>query len=202
MVPIPSHFVFNLFHRGPILYMITIMSDALEPLFHNSVARRLAAGETLFHTGDAVTDVFQVTAGAVALQRVTPEGAELTIQVALEGDVLAEASLYSPVYHCDAVALRNATMKLVAVKTALARLRTSADMAEYWASKLARSVQDARSKAEIRSLKTVSARLEAWIALGGNLPERGQYQSVATEIGVTREALYRELSQRRSHASS
>ena len=87
--------------------MITIMSDALKPLFHNSVARRLAAGETLFHTGDAVTDVFQVTAGAVALQRVTPEGAELTIQVALKGDVLAEASLYSPVYHCDAVALNS-----------------------------------------------------------------------------------------------
>jgi hypothetical protein len=40
-------------------------------------------------------------------------------------------------------------------------------------------------------------RLEAWLCEGNALPSKGRRQDVATEIGVTREALYRELSRRR-----
>ena len=63
---------------------------------------------------------------------------------------------------------------------------------------LARSVQAARVRAEIRSLPRVAERLDAWLAEGNALPGKGQRQELAAELGVTREALYRELSRRRT----
>ena len=70
---------------------------------------------------------------------------------------------------------------------------------ESWSALLARSVQAARLRAEIRSLPRVAERLDAWLGEGNALPERGRWQEVAAELGVTREALYRELSSRRPH---
>jgi len=47
-------------------------------------------------------------------------------------------------------------------------------------------------------LKTVAARLDAWLAFHDNqLPPRGKRVEFAREIGVSPEALYRELARRR-----
>ena len=51
--------------------------------------------------------------------------------------------------------------------------------------------------AEIRSLRSVSDRLDAWIAEYGPMPNKGLWQGVANELSVSREALYRELARRR-----
>jgi hypothetical protein len=40
-------------------------------------------------------------------------------------------------------------------------------------------------------------RLDAWLEEGNRTPERGRWQEVAAELGVSREALYRELALRR-----
>jgi len=60
----------------------------------------------------------------------------------------------------------------------------------------------ARVRAEIRSLPTVAARLDVWLAEGNELPSKGHWQTVAAELSVTREALYRELARRRKPDSS
>ena len=80
----------------------------------------------------------------------------------------------------------------------VARLRSDPDLAEVWARNLAHAVQAARLRAEIRSLPRVADRLDAWLAKGRSLPDKGRWQEVAAELGVTREALYRELARRRS----
>jgi CRP-like cAMP-binding protein len=66
---------------------------------------------------------------------------------------------------------------------------------------LANAVQEARLRAEIRSLRTTAERLDAWLGEGRALPVKGQWQDLAGELGVTREALYRELAKRRSPAA-
>lgn len=70
-------------------------------------------------------------------------------------------------------------------------------LAEAWAAHLARSVQAARLRAEIRTLRKVSERVDAWLGEGRALPDKGHWQDLAAELGVTREALYRELARRR-----
>ena len=61
------------------------------------------------------------------------------------------------------------------------------------ATHLASEVQRARARAELLALRTVRERLEGWLAFHGELPARGRWIAVANEIGVTPEALYREL---------
>ena len=74
---------------------------------------------------------------------------------------------------------------------------TDQDFAEAWAAHLAGEVRNARLRAEILTLKTVSERLDAWLADRDHLPEKGNWKAVAQEIGTSPEALYREIARRR-----
>jgi CRP-like cAMP-binding protein len=178
--------------------MIAIMQGMFDRLFDG--ARRVVAdaGTVLFRTGDGVQSLYRLSSGAVDLRRVTPEGTELVLQRAGPGEVLAEASAYSAVYHCDGVvAAKHTEVLSIPVASFRARLRADPDLSEAWAKALSRSVQAARTRAELRTIRTVRGRLDAWLVLGGTLPEKGRYQDLAAELGTTREALYRELSRRR-----
>ena len=69
-----------------------------------AIERRLTAGQSLFYAGGKSAGFYEVVSGTVRLIRVDASGREAVLQVAGAGDSLAEASLFSPTYHCDAVA--------------------------------------------------------------------------------------------------
>lgn len=177
--------------------MIVVMHHALLPLFAGSRSLDLPVGEAVFLTGQRVETIFMLRSGQVQLQRHTPHGARLILQIAGADTVLAEASAFSESYHCDAVATERATLAALPKPAFIAALRDDPDLALAWSATLARSVQSARVRAEIRSLPKVAERLDAWLDEGHGLPEKGRWQDVAAELGITREALYRELSRRR-----
>jgi CRP-like cAMP-binding protein len=176
--------------------MIAIMSSHLAPLFAPSPVRALARGEALFRAGDPVSSVFFVRSGTVDLVRHTRSGTRMILHRASGGTVVAEASVWSDTYHCDAVAGDASAVATMPRDAFRARLERDAALASAWAADLARIVQDTRMRAEIRTLRTVSERLDAWLLRGRSLPGRGHIQNLAEEIGVTREALYRELARR------
>ena len=181
-------------------HMITIMSASYISIFDADSATdlHLTEGAPLFHAGDPVTQIALVRAGAVHLLRRTATGATVILQAARPGDVVAEASAYSPAYHCGAEAARASRVTLLPVKRFRAALAADPALAVSWAAHLARSVQSARMRAEIRTLRTVAERLDAWLGEGHALPEKGHWQDIAAQLGVTREALYRELARRRA----
>ena len=183
--------------------MIAIMSRPLDALWNASgPTRRLVEGEVLFRTGEPVRHVYRVEEGEIRLARLLPQRSELTIQRARDGDVLAEASLYAAAYHCDAVAILPTRVRSAPISRAVAMLAGDAEVALAFMRHLAIEVQSARARAEIVSLRTVSERLDAWLAFrDGDLPPRGQWRDVAGEIGVSPEALYRELAARRATAT-
>lgn len=121
----------------------------------------------------------------------------MVLQNAGPGAFVAEASAYSSRYHCDAVAAEESVVAGLPRERFLSALKDDPALAENWSALLAHSVQSARLRAEIRSLPRVADRLDAWLGEGNRLPERGRWQEVAAELGVTREALYRELALRR-----
>lgn len=180
--------------------MIAIMSMPLLPLFAAGEPRRIAGGAWLFHGGDPVNAMHLVVEGVVALTRVTGAGASVILQRAEAGQVLAEASAYARAYHCDAQAVTAAVLRSVPVAAFRARLAAEPALAERWAAHLAHAVQAARLRAEIRTLRRVAERLDAWLGEGRALPEKGAWQDLAAELGVSREALYRELARRREPA--
>lgn len=181
--------------------MIVIMSTGLDA--HLSALPSSESvfdeGRFLFHRGDPVRKMFVVVEGAVHLIRSQRNGATIILQRAGAGDLLAEASLFSDRYHCDAVAVAPARVRRVARSAVLASLERRAGFAAAFAEHLGRQVQDSRLRAEILSLKTVTQRLDAWlVGHDGKLPAKGDWKRVAMEIGVSPEALYRELARRRT----
>lgn len=154
---------------------------------------RLDAGQTLFLRGDPVRSMHAVREGRIHLIRHQPGGEALVLQRAAAPAILAEASLYFSRYHCAAAAETAATLWIVPIATLRQALTRDTKLAASWAVHLAHEVQQARLHAEILSMRTVRARLDAWMAWHGGLPARGLWLGIARDIGVTPEALYREI---------
>ncbi|MGX1374087.1 CRP-like cAMP-binding protein [Priestia megaterium] len=51
-------------------------------------------GDFLFQEGSPSTHLFFITSGAVQVGKVTPEGRELTLQLASSGDLIGEVMLF------------------------------------------------------------------------------------------------------------
>ena len=170
--------------------------ERLQPL--NPTAREFKSGAHLFRRGDEVLVLHLVVAGEAHLVRHRADGGTLVLQRALPDMVLAEASVFSEHYHCDCVAV--VPTRTFAVARSAVRMLFTADpgFAEAWALQLAHELQATRLRAEILSLRTVAERLDAWIAWNGEgIPPRGTWRTVASEMGTSPEALYRELARRR-----
>jgi len=175
--------------------MIEIMLDYLRSLPHSM--RTFRKGQYLFHQGDPVDLMFLVENGEALLLRRHRDGSLVVLQRATSGAVLAEASLFSSVYHCDAIANTRVVVRLILRIKMKELFETNVTFASNWASHLADEVRHARLRAEILSLKTVSERLNAWIANAGCLPTKGSWKATAQEIGTSAEALYREMARRK-----
>lgn len=82
------------------------MLEPIEPHLNGLRCRKrhFEGGQHLFHRGDPVTDLHVVLIGSIHLVRHQGDGSALIVQRAGAGSILAEASLYSDRYHCDAVA--------------------------------------------------------------------------------------------------
>jgi len=158
--------------------------------------RRYRAGHTLFRTGDTVRQIFLIDKGEAHLVRYQAGGGRTVLQRAVIGDLLAEASLFSPAYHCDGVAAAEVQVRCIAVEHIRARMEVDASFARACAEHLAHQVQHMRVRSEILGMRTVGDRLDAWLSVS-SAPPKGGWTSVAAQIGVSREALYRELSRRR-----
>jgi CRP-like cAMP-binding protein len=179
--------------------MIGIMSPETEFFLKglNGHERAFAAGEPVFHLGDAVQLVHAVRRGVVHLVRVHEDGTSLILQRAGPGSILAEASVYSTVYYCGARAETAALTFSIDRDVFRRRIVQNPEYAEAWGRRLAHEVHRARLQAEILSLRTVADRLSSWIAWNGSLPTKGQWSNLAQELGVSPEALYREIARRR-----
>lgn len=173
------------------------MLSKIYSIFNRAQERHFEEGDPVFRVDAAITQMYLVRSGCAVLMRPLPSGNTAHFQRAVANDVIAEASLYANTYHCDCVTLQSSVLAIMPREEFKSRLRSDIQLYEDWAKHLARTVQRTRMHAEIRSLKTVSERLDAWLSEYGPLPEKGLWQGVANEMSVSREALYRELARRR-----
>ena len=161
--------------------------------------RAFDTGASLFHQGDSVSVLHLVVHGETNLVRYQRPGTALVLQRAGPGTILAEASLFSERYHCDGIAVMATSTHAIPRAAVRARLADDPEFAEICAEHLAHALQATRLRAEILSLRTVGERLDAWLAWhDGCVPARGTWKTVASEIGTSPEALYRELAKRRT----
>ncbi len=180
--------------------MITIMSlKFVEYLSHlPTLQRSFSSGALIFEREDPVTSLYLVETGIVHLLRRQMDGGEYILQRASEGHILGEASLSTQSYHCSAVAVEPCTLRIYDAGQVNRLISQDGAVAQAYANYLGRELRNARLRAEISFLRKVDDRLSAWLAWHDNkLPQKGNWRRVAAEIGVSSEALYRELSRRR-----
>ncbi len=128
--------------------------------------------------GDPVTDMHFVLAGSINLVRPQRDGSILILQRAGPGSILAEASLYSGTYHCDAIAFGSADTRAYPKASLKKLLATSPEFSGVWTNYHAQELQRSRLRSEILSLKTVAERLDAWIAWNGDsVPRQGRMEA-------------------------
>jgi CRP-like cAMP-binding protein len=157
--------------------------------------KHLKKGTLLFKTGKKPEWMYFVLSGEVTLERLSQNGDSVVLQRTRHGFV-SEASLQSPKYHCDAVVVANSEIIQIPIQTLADALSTDPAFAGRWINMLNQEVKRLRLQCERLSMKSVKDKVLHLINTEG---QNGKYQvstglkSLAGELGITHEALYRTL---------
>lgn len=180
--------------------------SSLPPTLHNLLPASLHGlctttsvkkGNLLFQTGKKPQWMFFVVDGEVTLERLSQQGDPVVLQRTQHGFV-SEASLQSAKYHCDGRAVANSDVVQIPIQDLAEALRNDADFSARWISMLNQEVKRLRLQCERLSLKSVKERVRHLIHTEG---KDGTYavntglKSLASQLGVTHEALYRTLAE-------
>jgi CRP-like cAMP-binding protein len=163
-----------------------------------AIDRKLKSGEALFRLGDKTAGLCEVLAGRVRLARVDRAGHEIVLHVAGPGETLAEASLFSPAYHCDAIASTDVVVRIYPKPALLAAFDKDPKAAQAFSAMLAHQVMNLRTRIEQRNIRSARERVRHYLKLNAGVDGRsvdlpGTLKDLAAELGLAHEALYRTL---------
>ena len=163
-----------------------------------AVERKLQAGQTLFRQGNRTAGLYEIVRGKVRLARVDASGREAILHMATAGDTIAEASLFSPTYHCDAIVSADALVRLYPKTAVRAAFASDPKAAQAFMAMLAHQVMSLRTRLEQRNIHSARDRVRHYLAIhvgadGRTVALAGTVKDLAGELGLTQEALYRTL---------
>jgi len=163
-----------------------------------SMLRELAAGTSLFRQGDRTFAIFLVEKGRMRLVRHASDEHEVVLHTAREGEMFAEAALFSGHYQCDAVAAVASRVRIYPKRVLLSALQGDPKLAERFMQVLAHQVHALRARLQERNIRSARERILHHLALttgsdGRTVTLDGTLMDLAAEIGLTHEALYRAL---------
>jgi len=151
---------------------------------------RLAPRDILFRQQATPHALFYVARGAVTLQRHTEAGQTVILHRAQGGDLIAEASLFSPQYHCDCVAESDSLCFALAKPAVLRLMADDPAFATALVQRFAGQVQGYRRQLELRAIRSAKHRVLAGLSDGWH---KGSILDFAADMGLTHEATYRAL---------
>ena len=160
--------------------------------------RSLARNEALFRQGEKVTAIYFVETGRLRLERRTFDGRTLVLGTTLSGNFFVEAALFADIFHCDAVATEPSKVCIYPKAAVLNALRADPTNAMSFLSLVAHQVIELRHRLEIMKVRSAKERVMLYLDLnagpdGRTVDLRSQLQDIASELGLTREVLYRTL---------
>jgi CRP-like cAMP-binding protein len=177
------------------------LPDALKILLPEGIqyyceGAQIRKNELVFMAGTLPKWMFYVISGEVILERNGLHGESVVLQRTRKG-FISEASLNASHYHCSAVALKDTNLIKLPVNVLNHFLEIDSAFAGRWIKMLNGEVRRLRLHLERLSMKSIRERLMHLIETEGC---DGQYatpsglKTIAGELGVTHEALYRVVS--------
>lgn len=177
------------------IYIPEMLKDLLpKGLLGQCHAYHFEKGDYLFHQGKKPEHMFFIVSGEAVLTRTSSHG-EPTILQRCKGGFISEASLLVDAYHCDAIATHDGqaiTLPIKSLRDSLADRKFSLK----WVQLLSKEIMRLRTQSERLGLKDIRSKLIHLIETEGTqgvLTLQSDYKSMASEIGVTHEALYRAI---------
>ena len=159
---------------------------------HGVSQRDLRMGDALFRQDDPSRAMFFLQSGAVDLIRHTEDGQKVTMFRATAGDTIAEPSVFSDRYHCDAIAKQNSIVFSMDRQSVLAAMTTDSEFAIAFVKRLAGQVQTYRRQLELLAIRSAKDRVLAGLA-DGRLT--GTVLEFAADLGLSHEGVYRALAE-------
>lgn len=157
------------------------------------VTSSYAKGERLFGAGQKPRHMFFINSGEVLLERMGRHGESIVLQRTRHG-IVSEASLQSARYHCHAKVVAPSEITGVPIREIEAALKSDPAFSGRWIGMLNREVRRLRLQCERLSLHKVQDRLLHFLETEGpqgRYPLDSGLKTLAGELGVTHEALYR-----------
>ncbi|RJR35400.1 MAG: Crp/Fnr family transcriptional regulator [Deltaproteobacteria bacterium] len=157
----------------------------------------LAKGSRLFAPGDPSRGFYVVRDGAVRVYGRTPQGKEITQEIADPGSAFALASIFAGNYHCYAEALKDSRLLLIKRQGFLGLVTGDKSFALEWMRLLSLMVINLRRRLIDLTLTPPKARIASYLLL---LAEMQNSRSVALPVprkelanflGMTHETFYR-----------
>lgn len=166
-------------------------------LRQDATVREIEADQSLFGQGDRASAIFALERGRIRLVRHTADGHRVTLHTARTGELFAEAALFSDVYHCDAIADVPSRVRILPKAKLISAFERDPELSRRFMSILARQVMALRTRLEQRNIRSARERILLHLALsaedGRVVRLDGTLVDLAAEIGLTHEALYRNL---------
>lgn len=177
--------------------------DALLPegLIACCEAVDLPRGTCLFNAGDPPERMYFVVSGEVVLERPGLQGSAVILQRTRRGFV-SEASVQSSKYHCHGHVVANSRLIHLPVRAVRHALDHDPHFAGRWIGMLNKEVKRLRLQCERMALTRVQDRLVHLLETEGHqgqFPLGAGIKSMAAELGVTHEALYRCIAAMEKH---
>jgi CRP/FNR family transcriptional regulator, dissimilatory nitrate respiration regulator len=171
--------------------MLALDQQALE-------RRSLARNEVLFRQGDEVTAIYFIEEGRLRLERRTFDGRLLFLGSTPAGEFFVEAALFADTFHCDAVAAEPSRVRVYPKAAVLNALRSDPASAMSFLADVAHQVIELRQRLELMKVRSAKERVMLYLDSsagpdGRTVNLQGQLQDIASDLGLTREALYRTL---------
>src|SRR5262249_5012802 len=157
----------------------------------------LARNEVLFRQGDKVRAIYFIEQGRLRLERRTFDGRLLILGTTPANEFFVEASLFSEIFHCDAVASEPSGVRIFPQHPVLHALRPDPASAISLLKLAAHQIIELRQRLELMKVRSAKERVMLYLDFNagadGTVRLPGPLQDIASELGLTREALYRTL---------
>ena len=177
------------------IYIPELLKELLpKGLLGQCHAHHFEKGDYLFHQGEKPEYMFFVVSGEAVLTRTSSHGEPTTLQ-RCKGGFLSEASLLTDAYHCDAIVTNSGQAITLPIKS-LRDALTDSKFSMKWVQLLSKEIMRLRTQSERLGLKDIRSKLIHLIETEGKqgvLILQSDFKSMASEIGVTHEALYRAI---------
>jgi CRP-like cAMP-binding protein len=157
----------------------------------------LQKGRELFAPGDPSRGFYVVREGTVRVYGMSPQGKEITQEIADQGSAFALASPFSGTYHCFAEALTDCRLYLIKEKEFLELVTGDMGFATEWMRLLSQMVIQLRRRLVDLTLKTPKARIAGYLLFLADMQNSRSItlpvprKELAAFLGMTHETFYR-----------